>query len=339
MEKSKILTLPDLPSIRHLNIKSASDIIIFYDKKLLKNTLVNSWLKKFNLKIALNAGESLKTIGSYGDVLRKLSDLPIHKKTVFVALGGGSVGDFVGFLASTYKRGQPLIQLPSTWISAIDSAHGGKNGLNFNNTKNQIGTYYPAAQIILSKKLLMSQPQAQINDAFGEAFKIGIINQPALLNSVKISSDYLWKNLKTMIAGKYKIVDHDPYEKTGLRQVLNLGHTMGHVFESAHKISHGQSVLLGLMFSARYSFQMGYLKKNEFIKICQILFSAPLSLKYNKVLKIPDQKIKKLLLQDKKRSSGAEVSFIFIHKIGNVFVQPIMISDLLKEVERQRKQL
>ena len=142
-----------------------------------------------------------------------------------------------------------------------------------------------------------------------------------------------------MIAGKHKIVDLDPHERLGLRQVLNLGHTMGHVFEVAHKIPHGQAVLLGLLFSARYSFQSGYLKQNEFIKICQTLFSVPLKIKYNKVLNISDQKIKELLLQDKKRTTMTEANFIFIHKIGNVFVQPVKISDLLKEVERQRKQL
>lgn len=339
MKQSEQLYLNGLPSLKDLKLQSKMDAVIFYDQKLLKYPFFKVWINKFPQRIALNAGESLKTLSSYGLQLQKLTSLQIYKNTTFVAVGGGSIGDFVGFLASTYKRGLRLVQITSTWLAAIDSAHGGKNGLNFLNSKNQIGTFYPADQVVLSKKLLMSQPIDRAYDAFGEAFKIALINQPRLLHSTKISSDFLWKNLKVMIAGKYKIVNQDPFEQTGLRQVLNLGHTMGHVFEVAHKISHGQAVLLGLLFSVRYSFHLGYLNKKEFIKICQILFSVPLKLTYNKVLKISDLKIKKLLLQDKKRSSTSEISFIFIHKIGNVFIQPVLISDLMSEVQRQRRQL
>ena len=339
MQHPKIQMYSGLPTYTDLNLKSKLDAIVFYDQKLIQITVVSQWLKKFPHTIALNAGESLKTLNSFKSILKKIAALSIHKNSTFIALGGGSVGDFVGFLASTYKRGQRLVSVPSTWLAAIDSAHGGKNGLNFLSAKNQIGTFYPANQIALSKKLLLSQPADRIYDAFGEAFKIGLINQPILFKAPKISSDFLWNHLKIMIAGKYKIVDGDPYENSGLRQVLNLGHTMGHVFESAHKIPHGQAVLLGLMFSARYSFYLGYLKQNEFIKICQTLLAVPLKIKYDKVLDISDQKLSALLQQDKKRTNASEVNFIFIHKIGNVFIQPVKMTDLLKEVARQRRQL
>ncbi len=339
MKQSEQLYLNGLPSLKDLKLQSKMDAVIFYDQKLLKYPFFKVWIIKFPQRIALNAGESLKTLSSYGLQLQKLTSLQIHKATTFVAIGGGSVGDLVGFMASTYKRGLRLVQVPSTWLAAIDSAHGGKNGLNFLNTKNQIGTFYPADLIVLSKKVLMSQAADRIHDAYGEAFKIGLINQPKLLQSVQITPLFLWKNLKLMIAGKYKIVDQDPFEQTGLRQVLNLGHTLVHVFESAHQVSHGQAVFLGLMFAVRYSFHLGYLNKKEFIKICQILFSVPLKISYNQVLKIPDQKIKKLLLQDKKRSTTTEVNFIFVHKMGNVFIQPVLISDLMSEVQRQRRQL
>lgn len=339
MKQSEQLHLNGLPTLKDLKLQSKMDGVVFYDQKLLKNPFFKVWINKFPQRIALNAGESLKTLASYSVQLQKLTQFQVHKRTTFISVGGGSVGDFVGFLASTYKRGLRLVQVPSTWLAAIDSAHGGKNGLNFLNTKNQIGTFYPADQIVLSKKLLMSQPTDRVYDAFGEALKIGLINQPKLLQSIQIQPAFLWKNLKLMISGKYKIVDQDPFEKTGLRQVLNLGHTMGHVFESAHKISHGQSVLLGLLFAVRYSFHLGYLNKKEFIKICQILFSVPLKISYNQVLKIPDLKIRKLLLQDKKRSTMTEVNFIFVHKMGNVFIQPVLISDLMAEVQRQRRQL
>lgn len=339
MQHPKIQTFASLPTYADLKIKSKSDAIVFYDRNLIKIGFVGSWLKKFPHTVALNAGESLKTLNSFETVLKKISSLPIHKNSTFISVGGGSVGDFIGFLASTYKRGQRLVHVPSTWLAAIDSAHGGKNGLNFLHVKNQIGTFYSADQILFSKKLLKSQPDDRINDAFGEAFKIGLINQPTLFKSPKISGDFLWDHLKIIISGKYKIIDQDPYEKLGLRQVLNLGHTMGHVFESEYRISHGQAVLLGLMFSVRYSFHLGYIRQSEFIKICQTLLNVPIKTKYNSVLNISTEKLKKLLSQDKKRTTASSVNFIFIHKIGNVFIQPVQISDLAKEVVRQRKQL
>ena len=328
-----------MPAVSQFDVQNHSDIVIFYDKKLLKNRFIQPWLKSYPNKIALNAGESLKTLNSYSQVLKKISTLPIHKKTVFVALGGGSVGDFVGFLASTYHRGQKLVIIPSTWLAAIDSAHGGKNGLNFLDTKNQIGTFYSAEKIIFVKPILLMQPQKLVNDAFGEAFKIGIINRPKILSKPKILSLYLWKNLGQIVSGKYTVVNKDPYEKLGVRQILNLGHTMGHVFEAAHKISHGEAVVLGVLFATRYSFHLKYLSQKEFIRICTALFSVPISLKYNNVLKTSDAKIKQLLLKDKKLNTSTKLNYIFIKKIGSVFTREIKISDLLLEVQRQRKQL
>lgn len=337
--KSNIKSLNKMPAVAQLDVKNQSDVVIFYDKKLYKNKFIQTWLKPYANKVALNAGESLKTLNSYAQILKKISTLPIHKKTVFVALGGGSVGDFVGFLASTYHRGQKLVIIPSTWLAAIDSAHGGKNGLNFLNTKNQIGTFYCPDKIIFVKPLLMAQPQQLVNEAFGETFKIGIINRPKILSKPKISSNFLWKNLSVMVSGKYAVVNKDPLEKSGVRQILNLGHTMGHVFESVHKISHGEAVLLGMLFAARYSYHLEYLSQKEFIFISRALFLVPLSIKYSHVLKIADSKIKQLLLKDKKINTSEKLNYIFIHKIGSVFVREIKISDLLQEIQRQRRQL
>lgn len=337
--QSNIKSLNKMPLATQLDVQNQSDAVIFYDKKLYNNKLIQTWLKSYPYKIALNAGESLKTLNSYSQILKKISTFPIHKKTVFVALGGGSVGDFVGFLASTYHRGQKLVIIPSTWLAAIDSAHGGKNGLNFLNTKNQIGTFYSANKIIFVKPLLMAQPHQLVNEAFGETFKIGIINRPQILSKPKISAQFLWKNLSTMVSGKYAVVNKDPLEKSGVRQILNLGHTMGHVFESAHKISHGEAVLLGMLFATRYSFNLKYLSQKEFIHICKALFLVPMSLKYNLVLKITDSKIKQLLLKDKKLNTSEKLNYIFIKKTGNVFIRQIKIADLLLEVQRQRKHL
>ena len=320
-------------------IGHAPAAVIFYDQKLTKFTFFKQWLRQFSLKIPLKAGESLKTLSSYEDCLTKLQKIPISKQTVFVAVGGGSIGDFVGFLASTYQRGKPLVHIPSTWLSAVDSAHGGKNGLNFLKAKNQIGTFYSAQKIFLCQELLFSQPHVNMQDAFGEVIKIAFINRPALLNDLEIATDFIWKNLKTLVDAKYEIVKKDPYEAKGIRQLLNLGHTMGHVFESAHGLSHGQSILLGLLFSLRWSHQKKYLSTVDFYKLCGLIFAVPLQLHYAKALHLPDAKIKTLLAKDKKATSAQNLRFVFLRRAGKTFIQNVPFKELLSEIQRQRKEL
>lgn len=340
MKTPQINSQNKLPTLRQLQSDSKEPtFVLFFDKKLLKLTFFKQWLRQFPSTVPLNAGESLKTLSSYQSCLVKIQKLPISKQTTFVAVGGGSVGDFVGFLASTFQRGKPLIHIPSTWLSAVDSAHGGKTGLNFLKTKNQIGTFYPAQQIFLCRELLFSQPHANTQDAFGEVIKTALINRPSLLNHLEITADFVWKNLRTLISAKYDIVKKDPYETKGFRQVLNLGHTMGHVFESAHGLSHGQSVLLGLLFSLRWSHQKKYLSTTDFYKLCGLIFEVPFQLHYAKALRVADSKIKTLLGKDKKTTSAYNLRFVFLREAGKPFIQTVSVKELLSEIQRQRKEL
>lgn len=131
----------------------SQETVLFYDSVLIKNRALKSWIDTFEHRIDLKSGESLKTLRSLGAILQRLELLGVSKTSelAFVALGGGSIGDFVGFLASIYWRGRKLINIPSTWLAAVDSAHGGKNGLNVDDVKNQLGTFYPAEKIIICR--------------------------------------------------------------------------------------------------------------------------------------------------------------------------------------------
>lgn len=313
--------------------------VLLYDSALNQHPFFRSWKKSFTFQLQLVAGEKLKTMNSFVQTLEKLvaMKIPQTQDLTFIAVGGGSVGDFVGFLASTFLRGRNFVQIPSTWLAAVDSAHGGKNGLNFLGTKNQIGTVFLPNHVYLIQQLLQSQPLARYDDALGEVLKIAVINTPAVfkkLNTVKKIDIY--KLLPLLIRSKLKIVKSDPLEKKGNRRLLNLGHTLGHVLESYFLIPHGQAVKLGILFSARWSFDKGYLNEKDFVRIWNMLHKlGPMDLQSH-LKKLSDGTVEKLLMKDKKLISSHEVDFIFIQKIGKVFRQKVSVQSIIDEIHRQK---
>lgn len=339
MKKPMIKYQKNFPRPSTSGFPETSQTILFYDQKLDQFLFFKKWAQQFKFKIALKAGESLKTLQSYQKVALKLQKFSLSKQTTFCAVGGGSIGDFVGFMAATFHRGKPLILIPSTWLSAVDSAHGGKNGLNLDSVKNQLGTFYPAKSIFLIQDLLSTQSIKNQEDGMAEVLKISLIQKPQIFKSFDIYKFDLWKNLPVVIDQKYRIIAKDPFETTGERQILNLGHTMGHVFESVHGLSHGQAVLLGLLFSARFSFYKGELSQKEFISICQKLFQFPICHKYPQYLKMKSTQVLKCLTSDKKKSGKDSIHFVLIQKIGTCIRKSILISDLMKEWQRQQKEL
>lgn len=340
MGKSQVQYSKNLPALKEFPLET----ILFYDKKTLKHSFIKSWVSGFKFKIALNAGETLKTLDSYSSILNQIQKMTQTygiggSQLTFVALGGGSVGDFVGFVASTYQRGRRFVSIPSTWLAAIDSAHGGKNGLNLNGAKNQVGTFYPADQIYICEKVLKSLPEDSLNDAYAEVLKIGIINRPKDFIRLNKKASSLIQSLPALIAGKYEIVDKDPQEKLGLRKLLNFGHTVGHVFESIHQMSHGQAVFFGMLFSLRYSLNKKYITWDNFQMITDKLFTIGTHITYQDALKMPMADVRRRLLQDKKMTAQNSVDFIFVRGLGKTFLKSVTIDEIIKELLRQQREL
>jgi 3-dehydroquinate synthase len=321
------------------------ETVLFYDSILESKKIFKSWSRKFKLLVPLKSGENLKSIDSLNTVLKKITKLRATQSTqlTFVAVGGGSVGDFVGFLASVFLRGRHLIHIPSTWLAAVDSAHGGKNGLNFEGTKNQIGTFYPASKIYLCEELLKTQPPERLKEAVGEIVKTAILFDRKMFANLEKNIDLLdahrtFQLIPKLVSWKYKIVEQDPFEKNGLRRILNLGHTMGHVFESHYGWPHGVCVLLGLQFSARWSFAKHILNEQDFVKISTFVESLSLKQDLDSALKgIKKSQIFELLKKDKKLATTTEIDFIFIEKIGQCRRLKMKIEDILFEVQRQKE--
>lgn len=339
MLKKAVRYSKSLPTRREFPLET----ILLYDKKTTQHRFIKSWLGQFKYKIALNAGESLKALQVFEKILGEVQKIVQNNdlggsNLTFVGVGGGSVGDFVGFLAATYQRGRRLVFIPTTWLAALDSAHGGKNGLNLNAVKNQIGTFYSPEKIYIVEKVLKSLPETSLNDSFAEALKISMINRPQKFYALEKTASSLYRHLPDLISGKYQIVEQDPFEKKGLRKLLNLGHTMGHVFESVYKIPHGQAVFLGILFSLRFSLKRKYLKWHNFELITEKLFSIDTPMTYQQAIHLKLQVAKAILTQDKKRVSKG-IDFIFVRSLGKTFIKTITMKDLLYEIQRQQREL
>lgn len=319
-----------------------SDLLIYDETLREKSPEISAWIQGFPLKYAVAAGESLKDIEVFADHLKKINELTgglLTKSSRFIALGGGSVTDFTGFLASVFKRGAGLVFIPTTWLCAVDSAHGGKTALNVGSIKNQIGSYYPAQEIFLVRSVLNLQPEQRAAEALSELYKIALISGAGWAMEVfkangLAASELFDKFLIKAIEAKMKIVRLDPTENLGLRHSLNFGHTIGHVIETHFKVSHGLAVALGLRFAISWSLEKGFLSKTD----SEILhkYLVPLAKKEDYHLAtIPLEAFLKILTQDKKQNFNKTIHFVFIRSIGNVFTETVSINEIAGEAQRQ----
>lgn len=311
-----------------------------YDRKLLKvNDRISQWIKSFACRYGVAAGEGLKD-------LRKF---PYHMETIFkksqslqtpikvLSIGGGTLSDFSGFVGSVFKRGTPVTHIPSTWLAAIDSAHGGKTALNILGVKNQLGTFAPAQKVILCKELLLSQPAHLSKQALGEFVKIGLLDSDPwiqrMLRGTMPTPQKLWSYLRPAIRAKYEIVLRDPLERSGVRQTLNLGHTLGHALESYYGWPHGVAVYHGVNFSLEWSLRKKYLKTQSYNEMKR-LFGSGLD-KSHSFSPIPAPTLTTLLQQDKKRGAGKNIRFVFLKDFGAPYVKSISIAEIVAEACHQ----
>lgn len=340
------LRLPKSPSQVYLtnewvSLPDGHSTLVIFDKKI---SLPKSWIHQFPHKLGVSGGEKLKDVETFPSQIQKiLQQLPkaSSQKTGLCALGGGSVGDFTGFVASILKRGIPLIYMPSTWLSALDSAHGGKNALNVGGVKNQIGTFYWPQQVYLMRPLLSTQPPVRAQEAMGELIKISLIEGGRRLKQLHRSQELvphlLWESLPWALRAKYKIVQEDPTEHSGHRRLLNLGHTLGHILESHYKLPHGVAVTFGLAFSAHWSRQKKLISQDtEELALATIDKFFPQRNQTQRRFKPLNQSLFIQLAQkDKKLTSQSSINFVFLHEKSNVIRQDIKLDLFLKEAQRQ----
>lgn len=308
--------------------KKLGSSLLFIVDEVLKNQVPET-VRESKHVYWVKSGEDLKNIHQFPRHLENLVelckglDLSILK---VVAIGGGSVGDFAGFFASVYRRGVGLIHIPSTWLAAMDSAHGGKTALNLGLAKNQIGSFYSAEKVILVKPLLLRQPSERLQDALGEALKMAIIDKKVFARFSKLktwSEKAAWSVLPEIVKAKGRVVQKDPFEKKGVRQNLNLGHTLGHILEIQHGLSHGHSVLLGTLFALEMSEAFGFLKASSRRQIEKLpLWPDHHFAELLKLMRRTAQR-ESLLKLDKKSTLNSQIRFVFIAGPGKTIVKSV----------------
>ncbi len=205
--------------------------------------------------IAIPAGEQHKTLAVAESVWNALLDAQVDRGDHVVALGGGVVGDLGGFCAATYQRGLPIVQIPTTLLAQVDSAYGGKTGIDLPQAKNYIGAYHQPAGVLVDPDALQSLPAQELAAGWVEVLKTALIAGGELWRSVAAGEDLDERTILACARTKLSVVAADERDD-GRRQVLNLGHTVGHAIETATGYSryrHGEAVGLGLLAALRLS--------------------------------------------------------------------------------------
>lgn len=268
--------------------------------------------------IEISSGEEHKNIDSCEQVWNVLTENNADRKSLLINLGGGVLTDLGGFCAATYKRGIDFVNIPTTLLSMVDAAVGGKTGIDFQGLKNHIGVFCNAKMTLVMTMFLETLDQRQINNGMAEMIKHGLIYDEQHFNEVVKNLNAFRKLIAQSVYIKHCVVTEDPKE-SGLRKILNFGHTLGHAIETymmdepeKESLFHGEAIGIGMILEAYISFKLNKLSESDLIFITQSLI--PL---YDKVsFNAEDiQKILRLSLHDKKNKKG-KVMFVLLEGIG-----------------------
>lgn len=265
-------------------------------------------------------GEKEKSRERKAELEDRLLSQKFGRDTCLIALGGGVTTDLIGFLASTFCRGVSLINIPTTLLGMVDAAIGGKTGINTPSGKNLIGTFYPADKILIDPTLLHSLPISEWANGLAEVIKYGLIHSPQLIEALKKwnpkDSHYLEKIIHESVLIKAQVVEADYEEMTGLRRILNFGHTIAHALEQSenYQMAHGEAVAIGMLVEGHISTKMGLLSVKEFEAIDTLIRSFPFSLRLSSAVTL--EAMRSALILDKKSIRGAP-RFVLLEKIGS----------------------
>ncbi|MFT4548107.1 MAG: 3-dehydroquinate synthase [Pseudoalteromonas tetraodonis] len=284
--------------------------------------------------VTVPAGELSKSMTCVEDVCRQMMRLGHDRGSSLIALGGGVVGDLGGFVAAIFFRGIAYVQLPTTIVSQVDSSVGGKTGVNAPEGKNLIGAFHQPQMVIADIDALQSLPDREYNEGFAEVIKHAAIRDANLLDTVAALEGRQANQLAPMIQRnveiKARVVVEDERETSGVRALLNFGHTIGHAIESTAgygKLLHGEAISLGLAAALDLGVRKFGLAQADADRVIAALekFNLPLKLEHD----ISDEIILEALARDKKFEAG-NIRFVIVEKLGEAFVTDEVTIDDIK---------
>jgi len=275
---------------------------------------------------------------------KKILSKGIDRNSVIIAIGGGTIGDLSGFVASTILRGVKFILMPTTLLSQVDSSIGGKNGINTTMGKNLIGTFYNPDAVYIDPKILSSLSKREIKSGYAEIIKHSLINDLSFFNWLDqnhkkiflLEKNAIVYSIYKSVKIKSKYVEQDNKERLinkNSRAILNFGHTFGHAIETFYnyktKITHGEAISIGMIFASKLSKNLGYISIDELDKIINHFKRTGLPIRDNN---INYKKILTILKKDKKNNND-KINLILLKKIGRAYfarnVNPKNIIEIL----------
>jgi 3-dehydroquinate synthase len=281
--------------------------------------------------ILVAEGEAAKDWDQLHSLLADFARLNVSRGTPIVALGGGSVGDLAGLAASLFKRGCPVVHLPTTLLSQADSAIGGKTAIDAFGEKNLVGTFHQPALVVVDPAFLDTLDQRQMRSGYAEIVKYGLIDDPAFFAWCEANGsgvlaghrDLREQAVTTAIKAKARIVAQDVEDRSGKRALLNLGHSFAHAIESEAglgSILHGQAVALGMSLAFRFSSQLGHCPADDAERVAKHLTNSglPVRLADAGLVGRGDQLIR-WIRRDKKNADG-KIALVLARGIGRAFL-------------------
>ena len=260
-------------------------------------------------------GEQSKNLTTYEKLIETMCAVPMTRSDWVLALGGGVVGDLAGFSAATYQRGIGLIQLPTTLLAAVDSSVGGKNGINLEGGKNQLGTFYQPSQVLCDTDTLQTLPEAEYQNGCAEIIKYAMIGSNTLFQQLQAKpiSEQYENVISTCIAMKRDFVEQDEYD-LGTRMLLNFGHTIGHAVEtcSQYTIAHGKAVAIGMAVMTKAAVAFGYCSQRTYDTLLLLLMQYGLPT----YTPFSTEQLAAVITADKK-IQGNQITLVIPTRIGN----------------------
>ncbi len=284
---------------------------------------------------SINPGEPSKQLGYIESIYRWLLENNADRNSFILGIGGGVVCDIAGFVASTYMRGVEFGFVSTSLLSQVDASVGGKNGVDLDGYKNIIGTFTQPRFVLCDTRLLKTLPHEELVNGFAEMVKHALISDIKLFEQLEhdciallnLNQPEISKHIAESIRVKASIVTADERE-SGIRKLLNFGHTWGHAVETLTGISHGKAVSIGMEFACRLSMEKGLISNREYLRIINLLQSFGLPTCMN----IEPSRVFKALVKDKKRNTNS-IDFVLLMGIGVPKIETMALEELKKFAE------
>jgi len=287
-----------------------------------------------DLVITLPAGESSKSLTYFEYIITQLIENEFTRHDILIALGGGVIGDLTGFVAASYQRGMPFIQVPTTLLSQVDSSVGGKTAVNHPLAKNMIGAFYQPEAVFIDINTLETLPEREFNAGMAEVIKYGLIADKDFFYWLIKYQENIKSKEKTVLIDmikrcceiKAQIVSQDEDDK-GVRQTLNFGHTFGHAIETGlnYQYLHGEAVAIGMVEASKISLSMGNIKQQAFDDIIKLLqfFNLPTTWPKN----LPKDKAVSIMQYDKK-NKASDITIVLMETVGKAVLSKLNKGEL-----------